>query len=277
MKKDRPSLTAQRVALARAAHQIVDPAPRVLEDPLAARILGGEPAVRQHLRHHTPFARRMRAFVVARSRFAEDELAAAVARGAHQYVLLGAGLDTFAWRNAAAVRVFEVDHPSTQAMKRRFVADAGLDPQRATFVAVDFARESWLQRLEAAGFRRDVPTHFAWLGVTMYLSREEIAQTLAMIAALPAPASLVLDYLVPAAELGPAVRIAFQVLSGLVAFAGEPLKSQFSAGEMQSLLASHGFLKIEDLSPDALNARFFAGRADGLSVGTMGRIVSAAN
>src|SRR6059058_5976368 len=181
MKKDTPSKTAWRVALARAAHQVIDPAPRVFDDPIALRIVGEAHA--QALRsgrgrHGATYARRMRAFVVARSRIAEDELAAAVARGVRQYVVLGAGLDTFAWRNphaAAGLRVFEVDHPATQAWKRRLVAAAGLPVEGcAAFVPVEFETQSWLGALLSAGFRPDVPTHFAWLGVTMYLSRAQI-------------------------------------------------------------------------------------------------------
>jgi methyltransferase (TIGR00027 family) len=282
MKADRPSQTALRVALARAAHQVVDAPPRVLEDPFALKIVGAEAAARLVERagsQRSPFRIRMRAFVVARSRIAEDELAAAMQRGVRQYVVLGAGLDTFALRNrspAMDLRVFEVDHPATQAWKRRLLAQAGIaEPGNLAFVPVDFERTPWLDALRQAGFRSDEPAHFAWLGVAMYLDAQVVAQTLASIATLPAGSSVVFDYLVPASELGAARRAILAVLSGLVALAGEPLRSHFTGAQMQALLRESGFGTIGDLGPDELNARFYAGRADGLRVGEMGRIACA--
>jgi methyltransferase (TIGR00027 family) len=278
MKDERPSATALRVAQARAAHQLVDAPPRVFEDDLAPRILGGQAAVLRGRRQRSPFARRMRAFVVARSRMAEDELALAIERGARQYVVLGAGLDTFACRNprpASELRVFEVDHPATQAWKQRLLTDAGLAlPGSATLVPVNFEHQSWLEALESRGFRRDMPAHFSWLGVSMYLRPAQVEQTLAAIASLPV-SSVVFDYLVPPSQLDPVHRAVLRVLSAIVSLVGEPLRSHFAPDAMRALLAAQGFAHVEDAGPDALNARFFSGRSDGLAVGTLGRITCA--
>lgn len=282
MKADRPSATALRVALARAAHQTVDGLPRVLDDPIAVRIIGNDEAQRMHAssaRSRSIFGRRMRAFVLARSRVAEDELANAWARGVRQYVVLGAGLDTYAFRNAGAsqqLRVFEVDHPATQAWKRRLLVQAGIAvPSSVSFVAVDFERQSWREALLQAGLRPDLPTHFSWLGVSMYLTPQDVCATVADIASMPAGTSLVFDYLIPPSQLGPGLRIVLGVLSAVVSLAGEPLKSHFAPDEIRQRLAQAGFSDVEDLGPDALNARFFSGRTDALAVGSMGRIVCA--
>jgi methyltransferase (TIGR00027 family) len=284
MNADRPSTTALRVAIARAAHQTVDAAPRVLEDPLALRIIGPEWAARLSTaagrrRSRNPFSLGLRAFVVARSRLAEDELAQALARGVRQYVVLGAGLDTFSCRNArppAELRVFEVDHPATQAWKLRLLAQAGIEaPPSACFVAVDFERQSWMDALQQAGFRADLPAHFAWLGVSMYLAAAEVEATLAAIASLPGGSSVSFDYLEPYSQLGPLRRAVLGLLSGLVALLGEPLKSHFSQEAMRRLLAARGFIEVDDQGPEALNARLFPGRSDRLAVGVLGRIVSA--
>ena len=167
----RPSLTAWSVARRRAAHQVIDEAPRVLDDPLALRITGGE--WRARAGEPETFSRSLRSLVVARSRYSEDELGRAVAAGVSQCVVLGAGLDTFAYRNPyAGLRVFEVDHPATQEWKQELLARAGITvPDSVTYVPVDFERESLAERLRAAGLGSEA-TFFSWLGVTPYLSRE---------------------------------------------------------------------------------------------------------
>ena len=182
--KDQPSLTAWRVALERAAHQIFD-RPRVLEDPVALAIVGerGVAEIRgAALRYGLPPSRYLRAFLVARSRVAEEALAAALSCGVRQYVVLGAGLDTFAYRNpypTSALKVFEVDHPATQEWKRRQLAAAGLAiPESLTFVPVDFESEALAARLSSAGFRAGEPAFFSWLGVTMYLTRTPVLDTI---------------------------------------------------------------------------------------------------
>ena len=282
MLKDRPSLTAQRVALSRAAHQLYDQ-PRILEDPIALAIIGAraESQIRHHRRRfEVPLARHLRAFLVARSRVADEALGAAVARGVRQYVVLGAGLDTFAFRNPycdSLLRVFEVDHPATQAWKRRRLAAAGLEPPRSlTFVPIDFETQSLAAVLPEAGLHSEQPTFFSWLGVTMYLTAASVRATLRYVAgSVPQGSAIVFDYPVPAAGLGLARRLAARALLVRVAAAGEPWKAFFAAGELATELRALGFSDTEDLGPEELNARFFCDRRDGLRVAGLGRVLRA--
>jgi methyltransferase (TIGR00027 family) len=283
MEDARPSRTALRVAMRRAAHQLLD-RPRVLDDPVALPILSAQAIDRLKADlsgRESRLSRAIRAFMVVRSRFAEDELARALARGATQYVVLGAGLDTFAYRNphpAAGLRVFEVDHPATQAWKRRRLAEAAITiPSSLVFAPVDFERQTLERGLELAGFDRTTPSFFSWLGVTMYLSTDAIATTLAFVAGLPPASGIVFDYVLPRSALGWTARLALAGLSRRVAAAGEPFRTFFEPAALGEQLRRAGFRAVEDLGPDELNARYFSGRADGLRVGgRLGRLCSAA-
>lgn len=279
--KDQPSLTAWRVALSRAAHQLLD-RPPVLEDPVALAIVGarGVAEIRAAaLRYQLPASRHLRAFLVARSRLAEQALAAAVGGGVRQYVVLGAGLDTFAYRNpypASQLRVFEVDHPATQAWKRSQLAAAGLAlPESLTFVPVDFESETLPARLASAGFRAGEPAFLSWLGVTMYLTRGTVLGVLGYLARLPEGSGVVFDYAVPPAMLTLVRRVVLHAVMRRVAAAGEPWKSFFEPRELALELGSLGFRQLEDLGPAELNARFFGDRFDGLRVGGLGRVMRA--
>jgi methyltransferase (TIGR00027 family) len=282
VRRDQPSLTAQRVAFARAAHQLYDH-PKILDDPLALQIIGagGAAGIRAHrARFDFTLARYLRAFVVARSRIAEDALAAAVARGVRQYVILGAGLDTFAYRNpypAALLRVFEVDHPATQAWKQRSLSEAAIAaPESLTFVPIDFETETLAARLAEAGLRTDAPAAFSWLGVTVYLSHDAIRDTLRYVAtALPRGSGIVFDYAVPLSAVSLLRRLTVRLLMHRVAAAGEPWKTFFDPQTLAAELRTLGFAQVEDFGPDELNARFFKGRADGLEVGRLGHVMSA--
>jgi methyltransferase (TIGR00027 family) len=277
----RPSLTAYRVALSRAAHQILDHPP-VLADPVALAI-GGELGVAEiraaRLRFGLPPARHLRAFLVARSRVAEEALAAAVRGGVRQYVVLGAGLETSAYRNlhpAARLRLFEVDHPATQAWKRRQLAAAGLAvPESLTFVPVDLESDSLAARLAEAGFRAAEPAFFSWLGVSMYLTRAAVFGTLAWVARLPPGSGIVFDYAVPPATLGLVRRVLVRAVMRRVAAAGEPWKSFFDPPALARELRALGLRQLEDLGPAELNGRFFSDRTDGLRVAGIGRVMSA--
>src|ERR1700691_1687992 len=169
------SRTAHRGGIRRAAHQLLDQ-PKVLDDPLALRIIGPEAAeaLRSNPKEHHAFSRAFRAFMAARSRYAEDELACGVVHGVGQYVVLGAGLDTFAYRNPhAGLRVFEVDHPATQEWKREQLRDTEITiPASLTFVPIDFERQTLADGLAQSGFDGAGPAFFSWLGVTPYLTRE---------------------------------------------------------------------------------------------------------
>jgi methyltransferase (TIGR00027 family) len=280
MQEQAASRTAFRVALRRAAHQILDD-PRVLDDPIAVPILGmdEELIVAAAMRpSEGGYSTRLRAYFVARSRYAEDALATAVASGVDQYVVLGAGLDTFACRNPfPALRVFEIDHPATQAWKRERIAASGLTlPASATFVPVDFERQSLEDALAASSFDRARPAFFSWLGVVPYLTAEAITATLKFVGAGAMGTGLALDYGQPAESAPFTERIALSVLARRVAAAGEPFRSSFTPDAIERLLRDAGFTTIEDVGMDVVNDRYFRGRTDGLCVaGKTGRLLSA--
>lgn len=260
-----PSVTAQRVAMRRAAHQLLDD-PRVFEDPLAIPILGTEPVER--LRSEAGGSRHVRAFMAARSRYAEDELAAAVARGATQYVVLGAGLDTYAYRNVhPRLRVFEVDHPATQAWKLKQLDDAGIAvPSSLTFVPTDFEQQSLGSALANSGFDAGEISFFSWLGVTPYLTAEAALATLAFIGSLPPGSGVVFDYAVERSSLDPVEQMALDALASRVARVGEPFRLFLDPRALNRMLGLAGFHQIEDLGPSEIDKRYFASRADGLRV-----------
>jgi methyltransferase (TIGR00027 family) len=266
MQKGRPSKTALRVALRRAAHQIMD-RPPVLNDPIAIRLVGSE-FKRDMERAQHRVARDFRAFMAARSRFVEDQLAQAVGLGIDQYVVLGAGLDTFAWRNPfAGLRVFEVDFPATQDWKRGMLDEAGLaNPAELTFVPLDFEHKTLAAGLIEAGFDAAKPAFFSWLGVVPYLTREAFRATLGDIARMPAGTGLGFDYGLSAEVLGPLRRLALKALSERVASAGEPFKLLFTPQELESELDHAGFVRIEQWDASRLNTLYFAGRVDGLKL-----------
>ncbi|MDQ2924849.1 MAG: class I SAM-dependent methyltransferase [Acidobacteriota bacterium] len=266
------SRTALRVALRRAAHQVHDARPLVFDDLLAVRILGPEYAeelARTPDKDQRPFSAALRAFVVARARLAEDALAAAHRDDrVRQYLLLGAGLDTFAYRNPYAdVRVFEVDHPATQAWKRERLAAAALGvPESVRFVAVDFERMSIRDELDAAGFDFAVPTMTAWLGVVPYLTREAFRATGMLLGSFGGRSGVVFDYALPRAALPPREKLMRDSLADRVRLAGEPFRLFFMPEELRGELAAAGLRVVEDLDGPAMTARLFAGRNDGLKL-----------
>jgi methyltransferase (TIGR00027 family) len=274
--ENRPSRTAERVAMHRAAHQVVD-RPRVFEDPIALRMAGASEASVRDAAEQTTVGRRLRAFMVARSRCAEDELRLAVERGVRQYVVLGAGLDTFAYRNPyAALRVFEVDHPATQVWKRTRLDEAGIPlPPALTFAPVDFETQTLADGLGRASFDAHAPAFFSWLGVTPYLTADAVMATLRYVASTPAGGAVVFDYAVSPSLLDPVARSAEAALARRVAAAGEPWRVSFDPAALAADLRAMGFLRVEDLDGNALNARFFAGRSDGLVVGSLAHVMQA--
>jgi methyltransferase (TIGR00027 family) len=279
MQEGKFSRTAQRVAIRRAAHQLLD-RPRVLDDPLALRIIGSEAeeALRSNPKEDHAFSRAFRAFMAARSRYAEDELARAVAHGVRQYVVLGAGLDTFAYRNPhPGLHVFEVDHPATQAWKREQLRVAGIAvPAALTFVPVDFERQTLADGLRQSTFDTGAAAFFSWLGVTPYLTRDACMITLSFVAKMPAGSGVVFDFAVDPALLSAGQRIALGVLSKRVAAAGEPFQLFFDPGKLQDELKGMGFHRTEFLQGKEINARYFNDREDGLLVrGGLGHLMGA--
>jgi methyltransferase (TIGR00027 family) len=279
MIQDTPSRTAHRVALRRAAHQLWDN-PLVFEDPIALQIIGQEAAAELHGRGapDSDIGRYLRAFLVARSCFAEEHLAMAVKRGVKQYVVLGAGLDTFACRNPFEdLHVFEVDYPATQAWKRNLLEASRIAvPAMLTFAPVDFERDTLGAGLASAGFQADEPAFFSWLGVTPYLAEETVLGTLRWIASASKQNEVAFDYAVPRESLNFFNRMAFDALSARVAAAGEPFVGFFDPEKLSHELQGMGFQHLEDLSGDEINARYFSGRSDGLRVrGVLGRLMCA--
>jgi len=275
-----PSKTALRVALRRAVHQLVDD-PKILDDPFALPILGEEAAA--ELRAEPEKFERvgtatLRAFVAARSRFAEDQLESAVKKGVRQCVILGAGLDTFAYRNPFAnLRVIEVDHPATQAWKRDLLASARIPiPSSVSFAAVDFAKQSLASELARGEFRSTEPAFFSWLGVVPYLTQDAALGTLRWIGSLPTETEVVFDYAVERSRLNLIERTALDALSKRVARAGEPFQLFFEPAKLAVELRELGFRIIEDLGGAEINSHYFANREDGLRIrGKLGHLLSA--
>ena len=269
-----------RVAMRRAAHQIFD-RPRVLEDPLAVAIIGTEAAAKlgsEEQRYGQRIGRSIRAFMAARSRYAEDQLALAIVRGARQYVILGAGLDTFAYRNPypkEALRVFEVDYPATQEWKRQQLAKAAIPiPPSVIHAPVDFERQTLAGGLAKAGFDIGAATFFSWLGVAMYLTEEATMSTLGFIASTPPGGGVVFDFAVPRESLNWMGRLALDAMSRRVAAAGEPFRTFFDPHALSEKLVKIGFHSVESLGAEEINARYFTGRDDELRVsGNVGRLM----
>ena len=282
MKKNGPSATAQRVAMRRAAHQLLDD-PKIFDDPVALRIIGKDSASALQADPHqfevTPLSPYLRAFIAARSRYAEDELAAVVRRGVRQYVILGAGLDTFAYRNPypeGVLHVFEVDHPTTQTWKRARLEEIGITlPGDLTFAPVDFETQTLAEGLRGAGYDPGKCTFFSWLGVTEYLTTEAVMATLRFIASAPVGSGVVFDYMISPSLLTPAQRSRFDALARRVASAGEPWQVFFEPGLLTRDLRAMGFGYVEDKGPEEVNAMYFKNRKDGLRVGSLSHLIYA--
>jgi methyltransferase (TIGR00027 family) len=280
METGQPSRTALGAAGHRAAHQVLEGG-RIFSDPLALSILGANAEAAIRKAREDPARRALRLFIAVRTRFAEDALAAAVTRGVRQLVVLGAGLDTYAYRNpfGAQLRVFEVDHPATQAWKRQLLAEAAIAlPDTLTFVPVDFEHETLAQGLAATAFDPAQSTFFTWLGVVPYLTEQAVLATLAFIASLPGGAHVVFDYSNPPAS-GPghdAYADAREALAKRVAALGEAFQSNFETAALHVQLTALGLREIEDLGPAAIRERFF-GIREGPSPDRGGHILRATN
>ena len=277
-----PSETALRVAMRRAAHQVLDN-PKVFDDPLALRILGvvdrsASPPAPNWL-EETPLSRVLRASLAARSRYAEDELHSSVKRGIRQYVVLGAGLDTFAYRNPYpedVLHVFEVDHAATQIWKRARLEEAGIQiPRSLAFCPVDFETGTLGDGLRQAGFDVCKRTFFSWLGVTPYLTYSAVIDTLRFVTTMPAGSGIVFDYMILPSLLDQPARLAFDRLANRVASAGEPFRTFFDPSSLRNSLMAMGFARIEDVEPEEMNARYFRERKDKMRVGNLANVMNA--
>jgi methyltransferase (TIGR00027 family) len=277
MKPDRASRTADRVAERRAVHQVLDRG-RVFEDPIALRII--RPDVARLIEHQpqkfdTVYDRHLRAFVSVRSRIAEDALGDAYGSGVRQYVVLGAGFDTFAYRNPFPdLRVWEVDHPATQAEKQRRVADASLVvPSTLTYAAADLAREPLADVLRDAGVDAAAPVFVSWLGVAMYLDVADVRHTLKTIGAMAPGTTIVFDYAVPPASLNLVARFFYRRVLARVASIGEPFKTFLDGRTAEAELRAAGFTSVTDAGPAVINARYFTNDPNRLKVGPAGGVI----
>jgi len=275
VEEGRPSTTAHGAAALRAAHQLLD-VPTIIDDPIAVPLAGSDVAAALRANpapFQTPERRVLRAFIVARSRYAEDELGRAVARGVSQYAILGAGLDSFAYRNPyppARLRVFEVDHPATQRWKRTRLADAGIAiPDALVFAPVDFERETLADGLARVGFDRRIPAFFSWLGVTVYLTKAAVMETLGFVASCAAGTTIVFTFVPPTPSRGTTA------LAERTAEMGEPWLTYFDPAALADDLRRMGFTRVEDVGPAETNRRYFDGRGDGLRVGGLGHLMTA--
>ena len=270
METGRASKTALGVAIRRAAHQLIDKPP-VLDDPIALKLVGdGYPRLMERAMH--PVGRDFRGFMAARSRYTEDRLAEAVASGVTQYVVLGAGLDTFAYRNPfRGLRIFEVDFPATQIWKRAMLAEAAIGlPDNLVFVALDFEHQTLGDGLRAAGLNFQQAAFFGWLGVVPYLTLEAFRATLDMVAQMPPGSRVTFDYAIAPETLSPTGRTAFDRLSARVAAAGEPFQLFFTPEVMEAELRSRGFNRVEQVGSEVLNDLYFHDRVDGLKLSPLG-------
>ena len=264
-----PDSTAVRVALWRALHLEVDPPPHVLEDEIGLRLVAPDDGWRHRPDMDPHFTSRFRASIVARARFIEDMVVERAGRGVGQYVILGAGLDSFAQRRpeiASSLKVFEVDPPGPQAWKRRRLIELGFGiPEWLRLVPVDFeAGDAWWQRLAAAGFDPGRPAIVASTGVSMYLTKDAIAATLRQIAALAPGSMLAMTFLLPLELADPEVRPGLQLAEKGARASGTPFISFFTPTEMLALAREAGFREVQHVSAATLAQRYFAGRTDGL-------------
>jgi len=263
-----PDNTAVRVALWRALHLEADAPPHVFVDTIGLKIAAPEEGWRSRA-DMSPFTRPFRASIVARARFIEDLVVDQVARGVDQYVILGAGLDTFVQRRpdlAARLTVFEIDQPGPQAWKRQRLADLGLGvPSSLRLVPVDFeAGDTWWGRLSVSGFDATRPAVVASIGVSMYLTREAIVTTLRQVAALAHGSTLAMSFMLPIEMADAEVRLAIERAAAGALANGTPFISFFMPEEMLALARDAGLRDVRHISAAMLAQRYFSGRTDGL-------------
>jgi len=261
--------TAVRVALWRALHVLVDAPPHVLEDEIGLQMVAPGDGWRARPDMDPDGTRGFRASIVARARFIEDLVAEQAGRGVTQYVLLGAGLDTFAQRRpeiASRMRVFEVDQPGQQAWKRQRLTELGFGvPDWLRLVPVNFEQNgSWWQELAVAGFDPGRPAVVASTGVSMYLSKDATAATLRQLAGLAPGSALAMTFLLPRDLLGDADRAGLQTADQGARASGTPFVSFYAPQEMLAMAREAGFADVRHVSGASLGERYFAGRSDGL-------------
>ena len=283
MEEGRPSVTAMLTAMLRAAHLLWDDPPRIFEDSFALALSGcanevelrervgaflAELAAKADLKVAVSIFDSFRFSVVLRSRYVEDELAQAIARGVAQYVILGAGLDSFAFRRqdlANALRIFEVDHPATQTWKRARLQELSVaTPPNLVFVPMNFEQQSLIESLRNCGYRTDTAGCFSWLGVTWYLTHDAIFESLRAVASMATGTEIIFDHLPPAERPDDEGRQARELLHSWAAARDEPFVTFFEPTNLAEQVRKLGFAEVSDVGADEINARYLANRTDGL-------------
>ena len=278
----RASRTVERPALLRAAHQVLDDEPKILHDPRAVGLIEGTSRadiMDQAASLRSPGLRLVRSAIVLRARYAEDRLAAAASDGVEQYVILGAGLDTFAFRQppwAARLRVFELDHPGTQAAKAAVLRRRGMRaPANVSYVPIDFAAQSPAVPLLGSGFDPQKPAFFSLVGVMQYLTAQAIDALFSYVARLPSGSGIAFSFNPPEDELD--VRELEEARAAAIRSAcfGEPWLSRPRAEWLARRLRTLGFREVEHLAPEAAARVYFDGRHDGLRAPRFEQVMSA--
>jgi methyltransferase (TIGR00027 family) len=284
LEKKGRSVTAEGAAIWRALHQTVDAAPKILDDPIAPLLIDlasetNKAYIARVESMTSPVKSPFRAGFIMRSRYTEDCLAESLVRGVRQYVILGAGLDTFAYRQPAwdsSIRIYEVDHPASQAWKRECLEAAKVRvPGNLAFTPIDFETTSLREGLTAGGFDFRARSFFSLLGVTPYLTAEAIESILRFVQTLPHGSEIVFEFIVPD-DLMPADEAGvFAAIASFVARRGEPWLTRLRPAELKSRLTALGFSQVDHLSPQAANERYFRGRRDDLAAWSAAQMMRA--
>jgi methyltransferase (TIGR00027 family) len=263
-----PDSTSVRTALWRALHLEVDAPPHVLDDRIGLQLAAPDPDWRQRPDMNEYATPGVRASIVARARFIEDLVVEQADHGVGQYVLLGAGLDTFAQRKpeiASRITVFEVDQPGAQAWKRRRLVELGFGvPEWLRLVPVDFETASWWEGLLANGFDADKPALVASLGVSMYLTRQATTATLRQSVALAPGSTLAMTFMQPVELVGPDEQVIHRATDAAARAAGTPFISYYAPGEILAMARDAGFATARHVTAGDYAQRYFADRTDGL-------------
>ena len=284
MDEEHPSMTAEGAAIMRALHQQFDGEPKILNDPISPRLFDAQSDFyksRLELLERLPELTRLRLRTgfVLRSRFAEDCLAGKYREGLRQYVLLGAGLDTFAYRQppwASSLRIFEVDHPATQQWKRKRLAEAGIGvPNNVTFVPLDFEKVSLSNGLAQAGLDSGAATFFSMLGVSQYLTEAALDETLNFVLSAPGGSEIVFSFVAADAILDAADVALAREFTARFAAIGEPWLTRFLPEHLAAKLTAMGFSRVFHLTPEKANERYFQHRTDGLTAPILEQMISA--
>jgi methyltransferase (TIGR00027 family) len=271
MEMRKPSRTAINSAIWRAMHPLLDDEPKILVDPYARAFAGfsnDEELINANDKHPLAHIRWMRTQFPLRNRYTEEELVAAMEAGVTQYVILGAGLDSFAYRRGDLMQrldVYEIDHPGSQAWKRARVAELSLEvPERLHYLPVDFEHETLADGLRRSSLRLDEQAFFSMLGVTQYLTQEAVERTLGDLAGAACRGSkLVIEFIAPPKSLAPDEATLVNAIAAGAGKVGEPWLSYFDGADMENILRQQGFSAVKHLGPEEATQRYLQGRTDG--------------